>query len=162
MFSLAEATVATTSIPRILYLLPVWPLIFMGIWAIWNMARDSRDAKLVQRSLAWPEAQGWVLTSKIVWAHVAVTYEFSIPSGRYTGKYERNLPVVAPDKYAQGAAAVNSEAKQDIAEFPPGANVIIRYNPQQPNESVLYCKGEIQPHNSGRSCSVSPEVSTVS
>jgi hypothetical protein len=162
MFLMAEAAVATTTIPRFLYVLPLWPLLFMAIWAIWNMARDSRDAKLVQRSLAWPEAQGKVLTSKIVWAHVAVSYEYSISSGRYTGTYQRNLPVVAPDKYGQGAAAVNSEARQDLAEFPPGANVIIRYNPERPGESVLYCKGEIQPDHSARSSSAPPELFSVS
>lgn len=140
---MAKTGISIVTIPYILYFLPLWPLIFMGIWAIWNMARDSRDEKLVGRSLAWPEAQGRVVISKVAWAHVEVTYEYSISSGRYTGKYEMNLPVGPPDRYGQTATRMNTEAKQDITDFPPGANVIVRYNPQQPNESVLYCKGEI-------------------
>jgi uncharacterized protein DUF3592 len=125
------------------YLVPLWTLLFVGIWAIWNMVRDSRDEKLLEHSLAWPETQGRVMSSRVVWAHVEVKYEYSISSGRYTGKYKMNLPPGPPDRRGRTGTRMMAEARQDIADFPPGANVVIRYNPQQPQKSVLYCKGEV-------------------
>jgi hypothetical protein len=71
-----------------------WP------WATWNMVRDSRDTKLVARSLGWPEAKGTVISSKVVWAHVEVEYEYSVASGGFTGRYNANLPVSPPDRGA--------------------------------------------------------------
>ncbi len=136
--------IALTNDPAIFYVFAaLWPVIFAGIWAIWNMVRDSRDERLVERSLAWPEAQGKVVTSKVVWSHVEVRYEYSISSGRYQGRFKINLPVGAPDRYGQTAARMNGEALQDMADFPPGANVIVRYDPQKLEQSVLYCRGEI-------------------
>ena len=55
------------------YLISLWPLVFVGTWAIWNIMGDSRNEKPVERSLDWPEAQGRVVSSKVVWAHVEVT-----------------------------------------------------------------------------------------
>lgn len=144
-----------------LSLLPLWPILFVVIWAIWNAERDSRDEKLMERSLTWPEVQGIVVSSKVVWAHVEVKYEYSISDGRYTGKYKINLPPGPPDRYARTATRVNAEAGQDIAEFPRDAKVIIRYNPQRPNQSVLYCKGEID-RNSTNRVVIPPKLFTLS
>ena len=47
----------------------------------------------MERIVGWPETQGTVTGSRIVWAHVEVAYEYSISSGRYTGKYKINLRV---------------------------------------------------------------------
>jgi hypothetical protein len=38
---------------------------------------------------------------------------------------------------------MNAESKEDLSDYPAGAKVIVRYNPKQPQESVLYCKGTI-------------------
>ena len=148
--------------PDIVYLVPLWTLLFVGIWAIWNTVRDSRDEKLVERSLTWPETQGRVMSSRVVWAHVEVKYEYSISSGRYTGKYKMNLPPGPPDKRGRTATRMITEAQQDIGDFPSGANVVIRYNPQQPQQSVLYCRGEISRDDTGRSPSIPPEFITLS
>src|SRR5207245_2234852 len=101
-----------------------------------------RDEKLMERSLGWPEAQGFVVASTVVWAHVEVRYEYLIKDGRYSGKYKMNLPVGPPDHYARTATRMNNDAKADLADYPPDAPVIIRYNPKNPKESVLYCRGE--------------------
>ena len=148
--------------PLILYLIPLWPLVFVGVWAIWNMARDSRDEKLIERSIDWPEADGRVITSRVVWAHVEVRYEYSISSGRFTGKYKMNLPPGAPDRYGRTATRMNEEAKGDIGDFPPGANDVIRYNPQQPSQSVLYCSGQISRDKTVQSSSTPPKFFTLS
>jgi hypothetical protein len=83
------------------------------------MRRDSRNEKLVEHSLAWPEVHGKVVSSKVAWAHVEVNYEYSISSGLYTGKYKINLSVGAPDRYGQTATRMTEEAKQNIADFQP-------------------------------------------
>lgn len=150
-----------TTIPNFVYLIPLWPLAFVGVWAIWNMRRDSRNEKLVEHSLAWREVQGRVVSSKVAWAHVEVKYEYSISSGRYMGKYKLNLSVGAPDRDGQTAARMSEEAKQNIAEFPTGADVIIRYNPQQPNQSVLYCRAEISRNGNGQSSAIPPKLFTL-
>ncbi len=143
-------------------LIPLWPLAFVGIWAIWNIARDSRDEKLVERSLGWPEAQGIVVASRVVWAHVEVTHEYLVGSVRYKGSYKLNLPVGAPDRYARTAIRMNNEAKADLADYPPDAKVIIRYNPKNPKESVLYCRGEINKDKTSESTGETPTFITLS
>ena len=120
----------------------LWPLLFLVVWAVWNSVRDSRDEKLFLRGLEWPEAKGTVKRSRVAWAHVEVSYEYSVEGIRYTGKYKMSLAPVVPDRYGKGAARMNKEATEDIADFPPGQAVVIRYNPSRPDESVLYCKGE--------------------
>ena len=144
-----------------LNLLPLWPILFTVIWAIWNATRDSRDEKLVERSLAWPEAQGIVVSSRVVWAHVEVKYEYVVSSGRYTGKYKMNLPPSPPDKYARTVTRANAEAKLDIAEYPPDSKVIVRYNPQRPSQSVLYCKGEVDRNSANQAVVTPPKLFTL-
>jgi hypothetical protein len=151
-----------TSEPLTVYLIPLWPLLFVIVWAIWNMTRDSRDEKLIERSIDWPEAQGTVVSSRVVWAHVEVMYEYSISSGRFTGKYKMNLPPGPPDKFGRTATRMNEEARVDIADFPPGTNVIIRYNPQQPSQSVLYCTGQICRDEAVQSSGSPPKFFTTS
>src|SRR5260370_8465505 len=132
--------IALTNDPAIFYVFAaLWPVIFAGIWAIWNMVRDSRDERLVERSLACPESQVKDTTTKVVWSHVEVRYEYSISSGRYQGRFKINLPVGAPDRYGQTAARMNGEALQDMAVFPPGANAILRYDPHKPYQCPVYC-----------------------
>jgi hypothetical protein len=123
------------------FLICLWPVAFLVIWAVWNSFRDSRDEKLVLRSLEWPEVQGKVISARVAWAHVEVCYEYEVQGIRYTGKYDMSLTSVVPDKYARGATQLNNEASEDIAHFPPGQTAIIRYNPLGPEESVFYCSG---------------------
>jgi hypothetical protein len=159
---MTDMVISMASTPNLVYFIPLWPLAFVGVWAIWNMRRDSRNEKLVEHSLAWPEVHGKVVSSKVAWAHVEVNYEYSISSGRYTGKYKINLSVGAPDRYGQTAIRMTEEAKQNIADFPTGADVIIRYNPQQPDQSVLYCRGEINRDGTGQRSAIPPKLFPLS
>jgi Protein of unknown function (DUF3592) len=162
MSPMTDIAISLFNTPNFVYLIPLWPLVFIGVWAIWNMVRDSRNEKLVEHSLAWPEVHGKVVSSKVAWAHVEVKYEYSISSGQYTGKYKINLSVGAPDRYGQTATRMNQEAKQDIADFPTGADVIIRYNPQQPAQSVLYWRSGISGDGTGRSSGIPLKLFTLS
>jgi len=144
------------------YLIALWPIAFVGIWAIWSMVRDSLDEKLVLRAKDWPEAQGIVASSRVAWAHVEVSYEYWIATGSYEGKYKLSLQPVAPDHYARGAARMNAEAGEDLSEYPPGTKVIVRYNPQRPQESVLYCKGSITAGPPDGAAGIAPEFIVLS
>jgi hypothetical protein len=139
------------------YLIALWPIAFMVIWAIWNMMRDSLDEKRVLRAKDWPETQGIVASSRVAWAHVEVSYEYWIASGSYKGRYKLSLQPVAPDHYGRGAARMNAEASEDLSEYPPGTKVIVRYNPQRPQESVLYCKGNIAAGAPDGTSGITPE-----
>jgi Protein of unknown function (DUF3592) len=122
-------------------LIALWPIAFVIVWAIWNLIRDRQDEKEVEKSLDWPETQGTVATTEVAWAHVEVSYKYSVAGTEYTGKYEISLSPVAPDRSGSGAAQLNAEAQREMTDYPPGTNLIIRYNPKKPEESVLFCKG---------------------
>jgi hypothetical protein len=112
------------------------------------MVRDSLDARSVERGIDWPETRGIVTDARVVWAHTEVCYTYSLPSGDYTGKYKMNLPVSLPDKGGAGARRMRRQAQLDLADYPPGAKVVIRYNPQKPSQSLLYCLAEANEHPS--------------
>jgi hypothetical protein len=139
--------------PGWMYILPLWPLEVLLFWAIWKMARDSKDEKEVERSLTWPEVQGKVISSKTVWAHVEIAYEYWVLAQRYEGVHKIALRPVAVGgtgtASARSAEALTTEAKGYMADFPVGAKIIVRYNGSNPQESVLYCSGEVKPPGDG-------------
>ena len=125
-----------------LYLVPLWPIFLVGIWAVWNMIRDSRQEKTALRAANWPEIQGKVTSSKVAWGHYEVAYEFVFRDRSYRGTHLINLSPVVPGRASSGARFA-SEAKQDLSDFPPGSDVIIKYNPQEPSNSILLCRGQV-------------------
>jgi len=143
------------------FLICLWPFAFLAIWAMWKSFRDSSDEKQVLRSLEWSEARGTVLNSEVVWEHVSVTYEYFVDKKRYTGEYKIGLTPVVPDRCGVEAAALGREAKQNVDEFPPGSKVIIRYNPQRPGESVLYCSDEDSPSGKDANSTTTPQFRTL-
>jgi hypothetical protein len=109
-------------------------------WAIFRVLRDSRGAKLLQRSVDWPQAQGTVITNLQVWSHVEVEYEYSVSKRRYLGPYV--IPLYKQSRFNSPADS-SSEIAQWLGTFPPGSNILVRYNPKKPDESILYCRGEL-------------------
>jgi len=150
----------TTTNPYV-FLICLWPLAFLAIWALWKSLRDSADEKQVLRSLEWREVKGTVLSSEVVWEHVAVNYEYFVDDKRYTGEYKIGLTPVLPDRHGMGAAALGREAKQGIDEFPTGRKLIIRYNPNRPEESVLYCSDEDSPSGKDANSTTTPQFRTL-
>lgn len=132
----------TTAVNPSIFLVCFWPFAFMVGWALWNSLRDSRDEKLVLRSLEWPEVNGSVTESRVAWAHVEVSYEYTVQGRHFTGQYNLSLTPVVPDRYGVGARQINSEAANDISQFPVGRKLIIRYNPLNLKESVFCCVGD--------------------
>src|SRR5579864_464625 len=135
----------STPVNPYIFLVCLWPFGFYLLWAIWNSFRDSRDEKMVLQSLDWPEVDGRVTSSKTVWAHIEINYEYSVHGARYQGKYKMNLTPVMPDKTSRGATQLGNEARRDLSEFPSGQKLVIRYNPARPEESVFFCSGKTDP-----------------
>ncbi len=142
-----------TTSPWIL-LICLWPVALLLIWLIINSHRDNRDAELVIRSLDWPETQGRVVGSEVVWGHVSVKYEYSVESRCFEGNYNISMTPRAPDRYGRGAAAFSEEALDAMDDYPAGSDVVIRYNPKRPQQSVLFRGGKISPSNEERVSSV--------
>jgi hypothetical protein len=126
----------------------LWPIALVIVWAVLNMARAGRDEKEVQRSLAWPQTEGLVISSRVVWAHVEVDYGYCVGGLNYTGKFELSLAPQTPELL--GAHDFNNEAKQYTTEYAPSTRLVIRYNPLNPQESVLYCRAPGSQHESDR------------
>jgi Protein of unknown function (DUF3592) len=129
----------------IIYFIPFWGLFFVAIWAVWNIVRDSRKEKEDLGASDWAEVPGRVLSSKVVWGHFEVQYEYLADAQYRQGTHVMNLPPVAPDHYASGAARNATEAAEDKRDFPPGVQVIVKYNPEKPDQSILLCRGKITP-----------------
>ena len=126
-----------------IYFIGLWPIFFVAIWAVWNILRDSRQEKEALRAAKWPEAQGKVLGAKAVWGHFEVAYEYVVGNRFYKGTHILNLKPAVPDQYARGARAMISEIRQDQNDYPVGAPIIVRYNPRNPQESILLCRAEV-------------------
>ena len=118
--------------------------------------RDTREEKKALRGTNWPEAQGRVRSCRIVWGHCEVTYEYLAGGKWNSGTYLINLSPVVPDRYGRGASQLAAEAKQDLADFSVGSSVIIKFNPQDPEESILVCRGEVTEANSSEKSSIPP------
>jgi hypothetical protein len=117
-------------------LIGLWPIVFVIIWVLRNMARDRRDETEVVRSPSWPQTEGTVISSKAVWAHLEVDCGYWVGDANYTGKFQLNLAPQPPS--LSGTQHLNNEVKQDMTDYAPGTRLAIRYNPLNPRESLLY------------------------
>jgi hypothetical protein len=135
------------------FLTATWPLWFLGLWAFWNATRDSKDEKLVKRSVSWPEAQGKVTATSSILLHMEMKYEYVVAGNRYEGKYKINLnPTLA-----RTHSGLNRETNQNLRNFYPGKSLVIRYNPQEPEESVFYRCGEMSLQSSDQPAIAAPD-----
>ena len=130
------------------FLLPIiCPVGLLVIWLIINARRDSRDADLVVRSLDWPRVHGTVIRSEVVWGHVDVVYEYLVEGKCHVGRYEISMTPRPADRYGRSATAFSEEAHDAMEDYPVGSTLVVRYNPNQPQESVLYYReSEITPY----------------
>jgi hypothetical protein len=113
----------------------------------------------------WPDAQGKVISSKIVWGHVEILYEYWPFAERHEGVHKISLKPVAAGgrgwEALKSARNFTDEADGYMADFPVGAKVIIRYNPSKPQDSVLYCAGEVCSHDSSETNVEPPHFITL-
>ncbi len=117
---------------------PLW----LGILSILGIAAllsgwwlFSRTRRLGQAALSWPLATGVVKSSEISEYKTkggrqfmaSVTYDYTVDGSTYSGNRLRF------GHYAGAKAA----AEADVAKYPVGAPVEVRYDPQTPQTSVL-------------------------
>lgn len=121
-----------------LFLLALWPIAAYLLWAIWTSALRNRYKRVLLQTQHWPEDKGKVVSAEAAgWAHVEVTYQYCVGNRPYTGKHNISLSPVMMDKTGRAAKDLDKEARQHIADYPPGTSVTLRYNPERPEESVL-------------------------
>jgi hypothetical protein len=123
-------------------LLALWPVYILLAGSIVSLLRKSRNAKQLERSGEWPETRGTVTTSLLKLAHVEVRCKYSASGTEYIGKYEINLTPFVPSRDLSSLARLGAEAKLAMADYPTGASLMIRYNPKNPTESVIFGRSE--------------------
>jgi hypothetical protein len=129
--------------PAWIWLLPFWPLGFLVAWGLLKTAIETREEKRITRSVAWPEVQGKITRVDLVWAHIAIQYEYKALGKWLEGTYRVHLgPFVPSGWHVAAAAGINRGLAGYSKEYAVGSKIIVRYNPANPAESVLYCKGE--------------------
>jgi hypothetical protein len=125
-----------------IFLICLWPVVFLAVWAVWNVARNGREERKSLRAVDWPKVRGTVVESRGAWAHVEVVYEYVADGKTWRGVYKMNLTPVVPDRSAQGAASLNRQSREDIEQYPAGSHVLVQYDPKKPADSILYCSDE--------------------
>lgn|SRR5579871_6421616 len=119
--------------------------LWFGIWLLWKVVRERRRTSLLRQSLQWQEVRGKVLQSQLAWAHIEIIYTYSTAKGeQFEGKYEISLPMV-PFKNSSGVERSTDAARLALAEFPPGQEIVLRYNPQDMRQSVFVAKVNCPP-----------------
>jgi hypothetical protein len=122
---------------------------YLGLNALWSYSIDDRYMNRMQRVANWPEAQGVVKKSAVKFASIRVDYEY-VADGHVRQGVEK---IVFPESMVIGAnrwtrvsdaRALGNRVKRDLADYAPGQHVVIRYNPQDPEDSVLYVRGDVQ------------------
>ena len=116
---------------------------FFGIWLLGNALRENHDERLLLKSISWPQTQGSVTSSRIVWAHLEVAYEFPANGQRFTGSYTVGMPATLPTFIGMGVIA--RATKNFLGDYPVGTKLLVRYNPLDPTESVLYSRDPASP-----------------
>jgi hypothetical protein len=117
-----------------------------GVWYMTNHRREAADRREIERSLAWPETQGKVTATRWIGNYVEVFYEYSVAIGPLSGKYQENLPMTitdTPHTSYNRASFAKDEANRILADYPIGQKLVIRYNPETPSESVMFCRGVV-------------------
>jgi hypothetical protein len=127
----------------------LWLVLLAALFGVWYMTRHRREAAdqmEIERSLMWPETQGKVTATLWMGNYVEVLYEYSVGIGTLSGKYQENLPMTitaTPHKSFSRASYTKDEADRILAEYPIGQKLVIRYNPETPSESVMFCRGAV-------------------
>lgn len=92
------------------------------------------------------ETQGKVTAKRWMGNYVEVFYEYSVAIGTLSGRYQENLLLTisdTPHKSYSRASRTKDEADRILADYPIGQKLVIRYNPETPSESVMFCRGVV-------------------
>ena len=139
---------------------------FLGVYALWSYSIEDRNARRMERSERWPQVQGVVKQARVGGMSVKVDYEYVAEGHLFSGQYVITFPeammIGKGWNSVARARALGERVRKELAEFPARQPVILRYNPQDPSESVLLCRGEIQRQDSSERPVEPPHFSVVS
>jgi hypothetical protein len=145
----------------IVFVIPVlFVLGFIGSFAFWSYSIENRQAKRFERSMGWPEVHGVVQKSFAARMHITVVYEYVAEGRHYIGEHKIVFPSLMLARGSQGVA-IAKDVRKEMANFSPGQRVVIRYNPKDPAESVLYYSGELQKKDPAERASIAPDFRTL-
>jgi hypothetical protein len=123
----------------------LWPALVLGIWALRNSLRDSKNETIGIKSINWPETTGTILSSEALWGHLEVQFGYTVNGKEFNGKYTVGLDPIVPNRSVGGVRQLKAwqeETSELVNSYPVGSRVVVRYNPERPEESVLYCSAE--------------------
>lgn len=87
-----------------------------------------------KRSRGWPSAHGKVVTSEsqdVFYPVAEVIYTYTADGKRYSGAHRRGF-------------LFRNSAKEYADRFVPESELIVRYKPDQPTESVVWDKDQVK------------------
>lgn len=139
---------------------------YFGLYALWSYSLEDRNARRMERSAGWPQVQGVVKQASAGGMSVKVDYEYVAEGHVFSGQYSITFPeamVIGRGwNNVARARALGDRVRKELADFPAGQTVILRYNPQDPSESVLLCRGELQREDSNEKTVEPPHFSVIS
>ncbi len=129
----------------IIEIFPFVAALISAVLAVRSFVADRQNAGVATASGTWPTTAGQVRSSEVI-THVEtqanayggetryVTYEAKVDYDYGVGgvSFSGHRLDFRPDRYQSEAAA-----RDAIAKFPPGADVVVAYDPAAPQTSVL-------------------------
>ena len=132
---------------------------YFGIYALWSNELEGQRLRKMERSANWPFVQGVVKETVVKGMSVRVIYEYLAQGHVYKDTDKITFPQAMVVRWQ--AQALGSKVKKEIADYPPGQHVVIRYNPQEPGESVLYYRGELHKGDSSGNTGAPPQFALL-
>jgi len=105
--------------------------------AAWLVTSDVADIRRARQTKQWPTVVGTVVQSEIVGSRAIrplVIYQYSIDSARFVDSSSLGIPSFGNRRIRR------DESSKLTAEYAAGDSVIVHYNPQDPQESMLYAR----------------------
>ncbi len=90
----------------------------------------------------WPSTMGTVMMSTLEWRSSSEGGSTAYPVVQYS--YQVNGQAYQGYKLAPGPEVGGTGAKKVVARYPPGAQVMVFYDPQKPSDAVLEKKAPAQ------------------
>jgi uncharacterized protein DUF3592 len=97
--------------------------------------RELSARHLSQESEHWTPTPGTVLDSKVDWHSMGKLGSDYFPTVRYRFIVDR--AVFISDRVSFSGYGSEERAKEEVAKYPPGTTVTVRFRPADPRESVL-------------------------
>jgi hypothetical protein len=114
------------------------PVVFLIIFGIFIYRRHQQGQTAKQAAQAWPGTMGTVLMSSVQTKHTGknlsiypvVVYQYQV-----NGQTYQNQTIKAGEQYFN--VRIMGQAQETVNKYPIGAQVMVYYNPANPQDSAL-------------------------